>query len=159
MLKKKGKIFVLCGMIALLVVTGTLNIVLNLNNGEHTETSTVVENADFFTAYRTDREQMRKEQMLSLDAIISSETSSEVAVEGAELEKVALTTAMGTELELETLIKAVGFEDAVVIASSENVSVILKTGPLADEQVARVLQIVTDETGKMASSVRIIPIE
>lgn len=159
MLNKKGKIFVLCGMIALLVVTGTLNVVLNRSTQDATQTSTITANADFFTAYRYDREQMRKEQFLSLDAIISSSVSSDDAVRDAEKEKTELTMAMGTELELETLIKAVGFEDAVVIASSENVSVIVKAGALEDEQVARVLQIITDETGKTASSVRIIPIE
>ena len=80
-------------------------------------------------------------------------------VEQAKKEKVELTAVMGVEMELEGLIKAVGFEDAVVIASSENVSVILKAETLGDEQVARVLQIITDETGKTASNVRIIPIE
>ena len=77
MLNKKGKIFVLCGMIALLVVTGTLNVVLNRSTQDATQTSTITANADFFTAYRYDREQMRKEQFLSLDAIISSSVSSD----------------------------------------------------------------------------------
>ncbi|MFR6640067.1 MAG: SpoIIIAH-like family protein [Christensenellales bacterium] len=66
---------------------------------------------------------------------------------------------MDNELKLEGLIKAVGFEDAVVISTSENVSVILKSGELTSDQVAKVLQIVTDETGKSAASVRIIPVE
>ena len=158
-MEKKGKIFVLCGMVALLVVTGTLNIVLNRTATESIQTSTQTMTADFFTAYRMDREQVRKEQMLSLDAIISSPASSEDAVKDAEKEKVELTATMGTEMELEGLIKAVGFEDAVVIASSENVSVILKAGTLNDSQVATVLSLITDETGKNPSCVRIIPVE
>ena len=66
---------------------------------------------------------------------------------------------METELVLEGLIKAVGFEDAVVTTTSENVNVILRSGELTTEQVAKVLEFVTNETGKRASSVRIIPVE
>ena len=159
MLNKKGKIWVTCGMVALLLVTGAINFILNRDSSRLSQTTSVNASADFFTTYRTDRTQMRREQMLSLDAIIASSTSDDEAVEQAKKEKVELTAVMGVEMELEGLIKAVGFEDAVVIASSENVSVILKAETLGDEQVARVLQIITDETGKTASNVRIIPIE
>ena len=142
-----------------MLVTGVINVILNNGENQLSQTTSVTASADFFATYRADRTEMRREQMLSLDAIISSSASSSAAVDQAEKEKVELTAVMGVEMELEGLIKAVGFEDAVVIASSENVSVILKAETLADEQVARVLQIITDETGKSASNVRIIPIE
>lgn len=60
---------------------------------------------------------------------------------------------------LEGLIKAAGFEDAVVTSSTENVNIIIKSASLTSEQVAKVLEIVTAETGKTASNVRIIPVE
>ena len=66
---------------------------------------------------------------------------------------------MDTELVLEGLIKAAGFEDAVVTSSTENVNIIIKSASLTSEQVAKVLEIVTSETGKTASNVRIIPVE
>ena len=77
----------------------------------------------------------------------------------AEDDKLALTSAMDTELVLEGLIKAAGFEDAVVTSSTENVNIIIKSASLTSEQVAKVLEIVTAETGKTASNVRIIPVE
>lgn len=152
---RKSKIIVLAGMIALLVLTGVLNIVIN-KKAQSVSTDTTA-SSDFFVTYRADRLATRNQSMLDLDEIIK--TGSEAAVKDAEAEKLALTSTMDNELKLEGLIKAVGFEDAVVISTSENVSVILKSGELTSDQVAKVLQIVTDETGKSAASVRIIPVE
>lgn len=152
---KKSKIIVLAGMIALLVLTGVLNIVIN-KKAQSVSTDTTA-SSDFFVTYRADRLATRNQSMLDLDEIIK--TGSEAAVKDAEAEKLALTSTMDNELKLEGLIKAVGFEDTVVISTSENVSVILKSGELTSDQVAKVLQIVTDETGKSAASVRIIPVE
>ena len=159
MLGKKSKIFVLVGMVALLVITGVLNVVLNRNAENASVNASESANSDFFATYRTDRTQTREQSILYYDAIIASETSTEDAIKTAETEKLALTTAMETELVLEGLIKAVGFEDAVVTTTSENVNVILRSGELTTEQVAKVLEIVTNETGKRATSVRIIPVE
>ena len=152
---KKSKIIVLAGMIALLVLTGVLNIVIN-KKAQSVSTDTTA-SSDFFVTYRADRLATRNQSMLDLDEIIK--TGSEAAVKDAEAEKLALTSTMDNELKLEGLIKAVGFEDAVVISTSENVSVILKSGALTSAQGAKVLQIGTDETGKSAASVRIIPVE
>ena len=159
MLGKKGKIFVLAGMIALLVVTGVLNIYLNKSAQKANAGTDTVTSADFFAAYRTDRTETRNQTIMYLDTIIKDEASSEEAVKKAEDDKLALTSAMDTELVLEGLIKAAGLEDAVVTASTENVNIIIKSASLTSEQVAKVLEIVTAETGKTASNVRIIPVE
>lgn len=153
---KKSKIIVLAGMIALLVLTGVLNIVIN-KKAQSVSSGDTTASADFFVTYRADRLATRNQSMLDLDEIIKS--GSEEAIKNAEAEKLALTSTMENELKLEGLIKAIGFEDTVVITTSENVSVILRSGELKSEQVAQVLQIVTDETGKTAASVRIIPVE
>lgn len=153
---KKSKIIVLAGMIALLVLTGVLNIVIN-KKAQSVSSDVTTASSDFFVTYRADRLATRNQSMLDLDEIIKS--GSEEAIKNAEAEKLALTTTMENELKLEGLIKAIGFDDAVVISTSENVSVILRSGELKSEQVAQVLQVVTDETGKTAAAVRIIPVE
>ncbi len=160
MLGKKSKIFVLVGMIALLVVTGVLNIYLNKSAEKaNAGTGENLVSSDFFATYRTDRTETRNQTIMYLDAIIANESSSAEAVAQAESDKLALTAAMDTELVLEGLIKAAGFEDAVVTSSTENINIIIKSPSLTSEQVAKVLEIVTAETGKGASSVRIIPVE
>lgn len=160
MLGKKSKIFVLAGMIALLVVTGVLNIFLNRSAAsEGAMGEADYSSADFFVTYRADRLETRNRTIMYLDEIIASPASSEEAAAQAERDKLALTAAMDTELVLEGLIKAAGFDDAIVTTSSENVNVIVKSAALTSEQAARVLEIVSSETGKKATSVRIIPVE
>lgn len=159
MLSKKKKVFILAGMVALLVVTGCLNIFLNNRSTKATATDGNVTYGNFFSTYRTDRQATRDQTILYLDAIINNEASSAEAVQGAEAQKLALTQNMDMELVLEGLIKALGFEDAVVTASTESVNIIIKSAELTEAEVAQVLDIIVTETDKTANDVRIIPVE
>lgn len=160
MLGKKKKIFILTGMVALLVLTGVLNIVLNMtatNPGDDVNAGGTY--TDFFSAYRTDRTASREQSMLYYDEIIgSSEYSAEAKAE-AEAAKLALTQSMETELVLEGLIKALGFDDAVVTSTTENINVIVKCTEMTGTQASQILQIVMTETETKATNVRIIPTE
>ena len=156
MLSKKKKIIILSGMVALLVVTGVLNIVLN-NRVEETA-GTHQEYQSLFQTYRTDRSATRDQTMLYLDAIIASDASSQEAIAAAEEQKLALTRNMEVELALEGLIKAVGFEDAFITMSTENVNVIVKAELLTEDEANRILGIIVDETGRSAQNVIVIPL-
>ena len=66
---------------------------------------------------------------------------------------------MDLELVLEGLIKALGFEDTIVTASTDNINIIIKSDELTENEVAQVLDIVVSETDKTALDVRILPVE
>lgn len=157
MLSKKSKIFVLVGMLALLVVTGYLNVYLN-NKADKNQTVTAG-SSDFFTTYRSDRTETRNQTILYLDSIIESELSSKEAVAEAEKSKLALTGAMETELNLEGTIKSMGFEDVVISTSNNYYNIMVKAKELKSEEVAKILDAVTVQTGTTANYVRIIPVE
>lgn len=157
MLGKKGKIFVLAGMVALLVATGVLNIVLNQNTKD-AKVGSAVTAQDYFADFRLDRETTRADSILLCEAIISDpDASAEAKVEAEDLRKFYV-AAKETERVLEELIKAVGFDEAVVTTTTENVNVILKTPELTSEQVGRVVEIVIAETGKVHDNIRVIPV-
>jgi stage III sporulation protein AH len=158
MLSKKKKVFILVGMVALLVVTGCLNIFLN-NKATKANASGDVTYGNFFSTYRTDRQATRDQTILYLDAIINNEASTAEAVSAAEAQKLALTKNMDLELVLEGLIKALGFEDTIVTASTDNINIIIKSDELTENEVAQVLDIVVSETDKTALDVRILPVE
>lgn len=158
MLSKKKKIFVLVGMVALLVATGCLNIFLNAN-AKNVIKEGGSSSANFFVTYRADRQTTRDQSMLYYDAIIKNSASSAEAIANAEKCKLDLAKNMELELVLEGLIKALGFQDAVVTNTTENINVIIKAKELQSTQVAQVLEIITTETTKVANNVRIIPVE
>ncbi|HHU42905.1 MAG: SpoIIIAH-like family protein [Clostridia bacterium] len=151
----KKKIIVLISLVVLLVATGVLNYFLNLNNAPKDDDDIVA--PTFFASYREDRETTRAEEILYLDSIITSAEADEETIAQAQQKKLALCDIMETELILEGLIKAKGFEDCVVTISTENVNVVVKKEELTQEQAAQILHIIVSETDFESPNVILIP--
>lgn len=158
MLKKRTKIFILVAMVLLLGVTGYLNVALNKNSSTQTSGSAVT-TANYFDTYRTDRQSTRDQELLYYDSIISSTSSSKEAIANAEAKKLEIVNGMESELVMEGLIKAKGFEDVIVTNSASNVNVIVKCSNLESSQVAQIVQIVKEQTSKSIDNIKIIPVE
>ncbi len=158
MLKKKTKIFILIAMVLLLGVTGYLNVALN-NNATTPTSSGAITTANYFDTYRTDRQSTRDQELLYYDSIISSESSSSEAIANAEAKKLEIVNAMESELVMEGLIKAKGFQDVIVTNSANNVNVIVKGANLESSQVAQIVEIVKQQTSKSIDNIKIIPVE
>ena len=152
------KVIVLCSMVALLIVTGTLNFVLNdkiVQSGNDDNTVTTAET--FFTSCRAERETARAEEFALLDAILSSDTSTEELIASANEKKLELIDVIERELVLEGLVKAQGFEDAVVTMSEDNINVVVSQSELTSEQVAGILSVILSETDYNATQVVVVP--
>lgn len=160
MLSKKKKIIILSIMAILLVVTGYLNITLNSGIDDvSTNLNTETQQGSFFSTYRTDRELTRSQELLYLDAILSSQTSSADAKAVAENKKVELVKTMELELVIEGLIKAKGFDDVIVTNTTSNVNVIVKSTELSTSEVAQIVSIIQEQTGKGIDNIKILPVE
>ena len=158
MLKKRTKIIILAAMVLLLGVTGYLNITLN-KNAETVQTAASVTTMNYFDTYREDRQSTRNQELLYYDAIINSENSTAEAKANAEAKKLEIVNQMESELVMEGLIKAKGFEDAIVTNSTTNVNVIVKCANLESTQVAQIVAIVKEQTAKSLDNIKIIPVE
>ena len=64
---------------------------------------------------------------------------------------------METEMQLETLVKAKGFDDAIVTLSDEGVNVVVGTAELTAEQTAQIYDIIRSETDYSLADVKVIP--
>lgn len=155
----KKKIIVLASLVILLVATGCLNYFLTVKNAKNTAGSGGIDTAmpTFFATYRSDRESTRAQEILYLEDIISASTTDEATLNEANNKKLALVGCMETELALEGLIKAKGFEDCVVTISNNNVNVVVKDGELTADKAAQILNVIVSETEYEASNVIIIP--
>lgn len=158
-MSKKKKIIILSVMVALLVVTGYLNIALNNNVTE--QVSNQNSNLDFYSSYRADRDASRESAILYYKGIIADETSSQEAKDLAEKSRQELVEAMETELTTEGLLKGLGFEDVVLTTTTDNINVIVKASreDLTDSQLAQIGTIVQEQTKKSLDNIRIIPAE
>ena len=152
------KVIVLCTMVALLVVTGALNFVLNSKLTTDKPDSVVNNPVDtFFSSYRTDRETARAEEFAYLDAILASSDSSEDMIASAGEKKMELLAAIEKELVIEGLIKAQGFNDAVVTMSTNNVNVVVPNAELTDDQISQILAVILSETDYSAKQGFVVP--
>ncbi|MBQ3597053.1 MAG: SpoIIIAH-like family protein [Clostridia bacterium] len=155
----KKKIIVLSCMIALLAVTAVFNFVFTSNVYDQDAVATVT-SANYFAQYRSERLNTRNEELLQLDNIIASSSEGSVERNQALSMKTELTKITETELLLESLIKAYGFEDAVVVIGldSGNVNVITKSANLTTEDAIKIYSIIQEENVASPENVKIIPI-
>lgn len=155
-MKKRTKIIILSVMVLLLGVTGYLNIALN---NQVSNQDPVTTTSSYFTAYRTDRESTRDQELLYYDAIISSENSTAEAIATAESARLALVKQMDQELVVEGLIKAKGFDDCVVTISNQKVNAVVKAAKLTDPEVAQIVNVIQSQLGTSIENIKIIPVE
>lgn len=157
-IKDKKKALVICGMALLLVITGILNYKLNTAKvPDATNTSSA--QANFFATYKEDRTKSRESQLQLLNEIIDSSYATTAEKNTAVESKALLQKKMETELILEGLIKAKGYEDAVVTIGSEYYNVLVKSGTLTQDQATQILGVITAETKTDATNVKIISVE
>jgi len=156
---KRKKIIVLSCMIALLAVTAVFNFVLTTDTAS-VNNSAVMSSANYFTNYRNERTTSRNEELLQLDSIIKSATVDSQEYSAALAMKTELTYITEKELLLESLIKAYGFEDVVVVMGidSGNVNVITKSEKLSSDDAILIFSIITDENIASPENIKIIPI-
>lgn len=156
---KKKKIIVLSCMIALLAITAVFNFVMTTETIDVNQTAALT-SSNYFAQYRAERVTTRNEEILQLDSIIASAEEGSVEKSDALAMKLELTELTEKELLLETLIKAYGFEDVVVVIGldSENVNVITKTTSLSTDDAIAIYTIINDEMVASPENVKIIPI-
>ena len=152
MLTKKIKIFIMLGMVALLLVTGGLNLFL-AREDENVPTSSY-ESASFLTSYRASKLETRQTMLNYYDSIIETSTDSEQIIETNALIS-ELAGRMEKETILEGMIMASGYEDCVVTNSDGSYSVMVKSDGLNSDDVAKILGILVKETGVSATNVKI----
>ena len=154
MFRINKKVLVIAGLAILLAVTGVLNWKFAADKkarqqaeGNGGTEQTVSSFADF----RTERERVRTQELTSIDSIINNENTDTQTVAEAQKMNLELTDTMEKELLIEGLLKAKGFEDAVITISDAAVNVIVKQKDLTKQQVAQVLEIVLREAGDISA--------
>lgn len=155
-LTKGKKIIILSVMVALLLVTGYVNVALNSSLSKKAKNASTT-SASFYTTYRTEREATRAQEIQFYDSILTSATSSETAKSEAEANKIQLIKQMEKELVTEGIIRGKGFSDAIVSSSSSNVNVFVQSAELTSVEVAQIAKVVTQQLGVELDKVIIIP--
>lgn len=157
--KKRKKLFIICGFCALLVLAGVLNVVLNNTSSNTVSGENVATTSSFFDTYKSDRLSTQEQEKLYLEAILNNANSSEEARANAEAELLNMAKYMGIQTKLEGIISAKGFSSVVVSASENNLSVIVKSSGLSNNEVAQIVEAVQTNSDYGIENIKIIPVE
>lgn len=122
------------------------------------QTANTVTTSDYFSESRLSREQSRDEAISILKDTISSDTSDEQAKELANAQISEMADASVTEATIESLIKAKGYQDAVVFIGSDSVNVIVSPpeAGFTETDASKISDIVVAETSFRPDQIKIV---
>lgn len=111
---------------------------------------------DVFAQMSLDRQQARDEAMEVLNAVAESDTAVDAMKEEAmnEIQKIAKD--IECEANIESLIKAKGFEECVAVINGDSAQVIVKTDGLMENEVAQISEIVYEQANVVPNNLKII---
>lgn len=129
------------------------------NPGQAVLTSSTVENIDFASEMKLNREQIRSKNKETLLDVINNTSITESQKQEAVDAMIHLTDIAEREAAAEMLLEAKGFTDVVVSISDGNADVVLNMGEVTDAKRAQVEDIVKRKTQIAAENIVITPIQ
>ena len=126
------------------------------NYDDSLETGADGEENDYFTTVALSRRQSRDEAIDLLTIAIESESTDEATRADAEARIARIATDIQNEANIETLVKAKGFEECVAIISDGAVSVIVRADSLQANEAAQIIAIVYETTGISPENISIV---
>lgn len=156
---KTKKVILMSALVLLLAVTAVFNVLLATTE-KTASADGVVTTANYFTSYRSERSSSRNEELLELDNIISLYDKEDAEYKAAVEMKMKIVNMMESELSIETMIKSLGFKDAVVSIGydSENVNVFINSSELNYDTALSIYNLLKNETGVVAGNIIIMPV-
>lgn len=112
----------------------------------------------YFASARINRQQARDSALGLLQQAAASEEADQTMKDEANASIQAMANVTVSEAQIENLIMAKGYKECIAFIGENSVSVVVaaKEGGLTDADVARITEIVTQETGMSAKQIKII---
>ena len=132
---------------------GDTKYVANLSEPSTVQTAA---ESDYFDLAKADRKKSREEALALLeDTLKNVESTSEAKVKATE-KMAVIAERMEKESAIETLVKAKGFEKAVVVIGDNDVSVIVLAEELLPAQILQIQDAVTSQTKISLENIKIV---
>ena len=116
------------------------------------------EGSGYFANARLNRQQARDSAISLLQEAAADANASQTAVEEANAAIQTMADYTLSEANIENLVTAKGYQDCVAFLNENSISVVVDNSgaPLAEADIAKISEIVTEETGLTASQIKII---
>lgn len=127
-------------------------------NSEVSEETEVPEHSSYFATARLSRQQARDSAISLLEDAAAKEGAEQSVLNEASEGIQTLAAFTVAEAQIENLVTAKGYRDCVAFMSDESISVVVANGgvELSDQDVAKIMDIVMNETGYKATQIKIL---
>lgn len=127
-------------------------------SGQQKENSTSETSNNYFDSARLNRQQARDSALSLLQEAAGDENADQAMKDEANASIQTMASVTVSEAQIENLVTAKGYADCVAFIGDNSVSVVVSNNgvSLTDADVAKITEIVTDETGMEASKIKII---
>ncbi|MDL2287090.1 SpoIIIAH-like family protein [Eubacteriales bacterium OttesenSCG-928-G02] len=122
---------------------------------ETSEAINEIDDSDYFAVSVINRQRVRDEALEVLRSIANNPDVMPDTKEEAMLSIASMINEMTAETNIETLVKAKGFEECVAVISGNQCSIIVKSDDLLADQTAQILEVVLESTNITANNVKI----
>lgn len=130
-----------------------------------TETEEVVQTAakteakeDYFKETISNRKKAREEAVKTVEELLDTDKLSDADKKTALSNIELISKRIEAESNIETLLKAKGFENAVAVISDGGVTVVVKSQGLTSAQTLQIQEIATEQSGASLDKIKIIPV-
>lgn len=117
-----------------------------------------ISETDPIEAFRTERQQLRQQQIAQLNDMIHSEHANDEIIAMAQTRLLDLMEWAEQETTLEGILRMRDFEDVVATVHDDSVNIMIRAETLTQQQTAVILDLVRSETEISGENVKIIPI-
>ncbi|WP_408954655.1 SpoIIIAH-like family protein [Natroniella sp. ANB-PHB2] len=111
---------------------------------------------NFFVEYRMERDQARSEQINLLREMINNPNSDDKLKVQAQERLLQITNNIEKEMEIESMIRARGYNDGLAFLHDSSIELIIATEGLQKQDVAKIGDIVSNSTGISLGNITII---
>lgn len=117
------------------------------------------ENADYFEQARIDRLESRDKAVQTLKSIMNGGDSTEEEQAVASTDAASISELIEKESNIESLLKAAGFEDAVVYLDGDGANIVVKSGNMDNNTIAQIKDILLSEIDIKSENIRIFDVK
>ncbi len=117
------------------------------------------ENADYFEQARIDRLESRDKAVQTLKSIMNGGDSTEEEQAVASTDAASISELIEKESNIESLLKAAGFEDAVVYLDGDGANIVVKSGNMDSNTIAQIKDILLSEVDIKSENIRIFDVK
>lgn len=138
---------------------GDTQYVGTLSDTSAVQTAGKAEKDDYFTTAKAEREKSLKAAQEQIDETLKSQSATAEDKKAMQTLSAALAKRIEAQANIENLLKAKGFSEALAVISDDSVDIVVRSDGLLASETLQIQEIAVAQSGADLSSIKIIPVK